>query len=1421
MLKLSALLSLIILLSFSNVSAQSPNILINNDNFSWSGCLGSTYRLPIITTGTFGAGNKFSVQVRKSSAPAVVKEIAAVLNDGFLEFVFSDSLLFANTDLQLKAVSSAPKVESAWSNRLGINSKGTITLNNATISDTLNKFDQVNIKFTGYGAGQINVTLDDSSHFSIYPNGLNFVSEQPLRVSKTEPYKIAHAENVCGAMRVSGSYLAKINSTSVRTISFAPLSVCENGEVNVTISTSGTPLTAQTKYKLRFTEAIFNDKPKVAEVAATLSNNVLTAKAPAQFGVETLNEVYIQVVTDNPATVSSRTSERLFIWASPSAYFNTQSSTINFGEPVQLDVRVKGIPPFTAELTNGATVSSPNSSLQFYSLPLKDESYTLKSMSSGCGKTEIMDIQTVEIKVRPGIRIDEDKTPQILCAGAKGKIKFSSNASLTEATRFSIRMTNGVTGETSILPASRSGDFLEVTLPQNAQGYRSYTYQIITTNPAMESQQSHFITGQTIPDAQFSGYNFKYNYDIPSDAKLSYILTGGAPYSVEYADGSVATYPNDGDIITQEMFLKETTDFKIKSISNTCFKNENVRSARLTVTPSQNPGIYLEPVKRAICNNDSLEIVFGTVGTFNSGNKFTIQGHINYSELQNIITVDNAGKFKIKMTTQSFYEANAGIRIASTNPVLFTEIRPFSVQEKPTNFSVYPPSKPEDPYRILEMDIQRSLTLTSTSPSISKIVYTENGVEKTFNNLDPTPTAVYMPISPKSGELTTYEIKSATNVCGTADVNLKTYVAKMPYRISISIFNSMLKFCAGAPIQMPFGILEGTASDATFSLQMGSEGSSDYQTLVSGVKDRILKGVIPAATPAGPYYVRIVSSDGSISDLLHITITTPPTATLRAQDQSGPILVNAGEPVRLELILTGTSPWETTWTDGRFNLFSSDNLQIVDVRPSRKQEFAISSVSNECGYGTTSGSVAVSVKPKLIVSSSSSSVCEGSKFKVNYELLGEVDMADDYIRFLLVNQSTGAIQTLDSAKTVSGTINLQMPKVLPGSFYELRVTARKYSLFEPVPVYVAILADLTIKGSTTINSGENAQLSLKSNRQNFESVQYILSDGTTGNATGSLGAVSYVRVSPKQTTTYTLTSVTNACGAGQVRGSAVVEVNPTATKTVSVTNWSSLTSAGFCTEDTISVEYKTTGTFSADNKMTVQISDTTGRNWRNIVTTGAGNPLKATLPLDLFPDKQYSLRIVASDGGTASGAYEYPLTAGKKARAKFATESVIYDGKTNPRVKVLLEGGAPWTYHYGTSVQDLYRRTSSPIDEIELYNASVNQFYMLFQVYNSCGTGIINNPATVRIEVITATEPRANYLKVTVSPNPTQDFLQLAFESGEEKRIQLIDLNGRILRTFSTKQLTETMDIQMLSVGIYILNIDSKGKKSTFKVVKR
>ena len=121
--------------------------------------------------------------------------------------------------------------------------------------------------------------------------------------------------------------------------------------------------------------------------------------------------------------------------------------------------------------------------------------------------------------------------------------------------------------------------------------------------------------------------------------------------------------------------------------------------------------------------------------------------------------------------------------------------------------------------------------------------------------------------------------------------------------------------------------------------------------------------------------------------------------------------------------------------------------------------------------------------------------------------------------------------------------------------------------------------------------------------------------------------------------------------AGRVKNQAAltVEVNPVSERAVTVTGWDPFEGSAFCIGEAILVNYTTKGTFSATNTMTVQLSDTTGRNFKSIVTSGNSSPLKAAVPADLFPGKKYRIRVVASDPGTGSGAYEYPLSPGTRA----------------------------------------------------------------------------------------------------------------------------------------------------------------------------
>ncbi len=1260
------------------------------------------------------------------------------------------------------------------------------------------------------------VTLSDSTRYSFYASPLDFTSSQILAVNNGT-YTIAHAENFCGAMQTSGSYQPTVNQAFVKVINASPAGVCENGEVQLRVSTMETAFTPQTKFRLRFTEVNPSGSvPATAESPATAAGNVITARFPTAFKVASFKEFFVQLITESPNSISSGTDIRIFAAPAPSARFDTQSQTLTDFGIFTFRVNTTGLPPFTVELTDGSSATSYENYQYFTVFPLKDQSYTIKSVSSGCGKLELPSPETLQLKVKQGIEVDESGNGQVICAGSKARIKFVTSAQLTAATTFKIRVKANNPSETFVYDAVRSGDYLEVTLPQRASGYDWATYEILTTNPTMVSRAATAIQTQTTPTIRYTATN--YSYKIPGRVSLSYSMTGGAPYKVEETDGTIREFSGDA-FAAQQFFLRQTTDFKVKSVSNACFKNENTGTVRLSVVPTEVPGIYLEPVKRAVCNNDSLEVVFGTVGKFGAGNKFSVQLYAGCCDYRPVAVMEEGGKYKVKISGSNDGSTNSYLRISSSNPVLFSNVEEFSLQNAPGQFFLYPPGTSAAPARFMPTSVPLSMTVNSSS-LLTSVTYTENGVGKTFIN--PENYGPYIPIAPKTGELTNYTIKTATNACGTAPVDLTTYIQLMPYRILFSPPVGNRTYCSGSPVVVPFGLTEGNDTGASYTLQIARAGASEYTDLQSGVKDRVFKTSIPETMTPGSYNLRILSSDGAVSDFLAVEISSPATATLSYESEAGQGEVVAGQQVRLKLSYSGTPPFRTIMEDNSVLTLSSLSETWL-VYPTQSKRYAIRAVSNICGYGTSSGSVDVKVKPVLELPNVSGPVCEGTTFRAAYSLLGDVDLSDDYIRFSLFNYADNTEIPLDSTKTPVGTINLKIPQTLPGSYYWIRVTVRKYNESRSYPVYVAAKPDLTLSGNTVINSGESTYLVLNANKSILDRTLFKLSDGTTGELYSSPGTGGTIKVSPKQTTTYTIVSATNGCGAGTFNGSATVEVNPPSARSVSVVRLSLPGGgAGACIGDSVLITYKSAGTFSASNVMTAQISDTTGRNFKAIVSFQASdNVIRAVLPADLFVGKSYRIRVAASDANTASGAYEYALVPSKKASARFATEYINYDGKINPKITVLLGGGGPWTYRFGTDGLVMDRHSSTPTDVFELYQASPSQYYRLFSVSNGCGNGVIESPSTLKVEIITGTEPNAPGFKVIVAPNPVQDVLTVKSEHGDEKTIRLISQNGTVWRTITTRRREDRLDVGNLPSGIYVLQVNAKGRIAAFKVIKQ
>jgi hypothetical protein len=1404
-------------LSFSlTASAQSPTIVLNGDYYS-SICANVPFRLNVTTTGSFNADNKFSVQMRSAENQATLAEFPAVLSNGRLEFTLTDSVTYANRQVQFRAVASSPKTQSTWTYGTFVYTKGRIILNPTNQKDTINTFDNVSVPFSGTGVGEIRVTLNDSTRFNFYANPGGFSVNQPLTVRGTNAvYTIAHAENTCGAMEVSGRYQPVINATSVKTVSVAPNVVCENSDVKVTFSTVGTPFNAQTKYRIRFSETYWQSSRRSVEAPATLQGNYLVATFPDKLKLQNGQQFSVQVITDNPATVSTPSQNTITVWPKTGAAFATASQTIDISNPVYLNVKAYGLPPFLVELTDGSKATGSYSDLGFYVSPSSNQNYSIKSVTSGCGTVNISDQEVLQIKVRPGIRFAADPNKSLIaCAGPNTRVKFASSAQLTDATTFKIKVSPS-NGNNYYVNAKRSGEYLEFPLSTSVS-YSNASFQIVTTNPSLESNYTYNLVIQTPPKISYYANSMSGTVlNIPSRLSVSYNMDGGAPYTIEEMDGTVKTI-DTWYVSGPELFVKGPTEYKVKSISNACFKNDSPGSVTFTVKNATEPGIYIEPMKASICNSDSIEVVFGTVGQFGAGNKFSIQTNQPCCDFKPLRVVEQGGKYKVKIPVDQSYTYDGEIRIASSNPVLFSNIERTRIQIPAKDFYVYPDTKPEEPYKYVASDAGVSLSV-SVNTSLLSMIYTEDGVEKNYTF---GPYSTGLMVKPKPGATTTYEIKSVTNECGTFPVNKKTYIRSMPNRIQF-ISGLASVYCAGSPLALPFGVTEGTDTGASYSLEIAPGNTSDFTPLVTGEKGKQFNATIPQDLATGSYLLRIVSSDGSVSELQSTQISGPPTATLSPDNgQSSPVKIEAGQSLTLRIRAEGASPITAIFSDNsRQDFYSGD--QSWYVTPARSQQYSIVSVSNACGYGTASGKVDVTVNPRLNAYAQSTAVCEGGSITVNYELIGDADLSDSYVRFSIKEQSNdGKTIVLDSTRTPKGSVTLKLPDALTGSYYAIVCSVAKYNISTMLGVGVTTKPSVTLSGSTTINSGETTQLIIKTNKYTSDMARYTLSDGTSGSIYGSAGSATYVAVTPTKTTTYTVVSIVNGCGNGVVSGSATVEVNPPSERTVTVTALITKTGYSACTGDTISVDYKTAGTFSAGNTFTVQISDSTGRNFRNVTTIGNAKPIQAIVPADLSPTAQYRIRITASDPNTGSGAYGTPLAAMQKARARFASETVIFDGVNNPKVTVLLGGGGPWFYQFGTDGSVMSRQAYNSTDVVELYQASPSQYYRLFRVSNSCGAGIIESPSTVKVEVVTATEPNAPAFQVIVAPNPVQDVLTVKSENSDEKTIQLISQSGTVVHTVRTRQREESLDIRSLSPGVYLLHVDAKGKKATFKVIKQ
>ncbi|WP_234735970.1 T9SS type A sorting domain-containing protein [Tellurirhabdus bombi] len=258
------------------------------------------------------------------------------------------------------------------------------------------------------------------------------------------------------------------------------------------------------------------------------------------------------------------------------------------------------------------------------------------------------------------------------------------------------------------------------------------------------------------------------------------------------------------------------------------------------------------------------------------------------------------------------------------------------------------------------VNLGQSAKLTLTFTSVPPFSFTlSDGTSGTSDAMTKT-----IDVLPK--ESTTYQVTNVSNVCG---VGLPAGIANIVVRIPTITTGNLTAstVCAGTSISVPFTTTGDFNAGNVFQVELADTTSKNYIKLAQGGQQSPIVVTVPANTPQGLYFVRVTASNPSIPvpgkvSTTVLNIRALPTATL-----TGTRDIYEGESAKLNIRFTGDGPWDFVYADSvrSYPIQTTANPYEVTVTPARRTTYTITSVSNNCGTGTVSGTAIINVLPVL------------------------------------------------------------------------------------------------------------------------------------------------------------------------------------------------------------------------------------------------------------------------------------------------------------------------------------------------------------------------------------------------------------------------------------------------------------------------
>ncbi len=401
------------------------------------------------------------------------------------------------------------------------------------------------------------------------------------------------------------------------------------------------------------------------------------------------------------------------------------------------------------------------------------------------------------------------------------------------------------------------------------------------------------------------------------------------------------------------------------------------------------------------------------------------------------------------------------------------------------------------------------------------------------------------------------------------------------------------------------------------------------------------------------------------------------------------------------------------------------------------------------------------------------SVCPGSPVLIPFTTAGTFKEENKFI--VQITNASGKFVNL-SEPVKEGPVAVTLPTNRSGSVLVRVVSTNPEIISKPTRLTILPLPHARmelIDGSTNTKIGPGQAASYRVMLTGAAPWSFTVSDGTT--VTNTLVNPFTAQVAPEQTSSFKVTSVNNTCGSGTTSGEVVVQVSQ---DTLPVIALKAIPRVGFrlCTATPFQINFSATGKYEAGNGFIVQLSDTTGQNFKNISELIPQSPIMAKTPAGLQPGI-YKLRVVSTFPTIMSDTVDVAISAPAKTVLRRDTLQIAEGESTN--LTLDFSGGGPWfvLLSDGTYQNDI--RTTPYTVKVSPLNPTA---YTITSAGGFCGVGDLSGTAFVNVKIPPPTIATGNLSDKTICSGTeiTVPFSTTGrFNNANKFLVQIKDTSGR------------------------------------------